>query len=176
MVMDLYEAIKAGRVSVPYHGPPLLRFLSQVDKNGPEHVTQKCLGKCWVWTGARWAQGYGQMKIKGKPIKTHRFAYENLIGPINGLWVLHSCDNKLCINPKHLFLGTPTDNHKDMVAKRRHAWGERNGNAILTAAQVQEIRSLYVRRDNRRCQRALADRFGVSEITISRIILKENWK
>lgn len=85
-------------------------------------------GECLVWTGHCHRNGHGQSWYCGKPIGTHRLAWEIFNGPIpTGLQVLHSCDNPPCWNIKHLFLGTQADNMADMVAKGRQATGDRNG-------------------------------------------------
>lgn len=82
---------------------------------------------CWNWTGAT-SRGYGKLTSKGKHQTAHRFAFENLVEPIKtGLWVLHRCDNKVCVNPNHLYQGTPINNRADMLERKRwsHPWGRR---------------------------------------------------
>jgi hypothetical protein len=75
---------------------------------------------CWVWTGSVVGYGYGQIKVNGRQLKTHRYVYEQLVGDIpDGMFVCHKCDNPPCCNPDHLFLGTPRDNTQDMVQKGR---------------------------------------------------------
>jgi hypothetical protein len=90
------------------------------------------------------------------------------------LHVLHTCDNGKCLNPRHLFLGTPHDNSRDMIKKGRHAdaKGERNGNAKLTADDVRAIR----RRWPGETQAALAREFGVWKTAIHKIVHREHWQ
>jgi hypothetical protein len=82
--------------------------------------------KCWEWTGAKNKWGYGAVGKNYKILRAHRVAWElhhNAVVP-NGLMVCHTCDNRLCCNPDHLWLGTAADNQQDMVKKGRH-WGQK---------------------------------------------------
>lgn len=134
---------------------------------------------CWVWVASIGQYGYGQLGWKeGESMKwgrAHRVAYELYVGPVpKGVHVLHRCDNRRCVNPDHLFLGNHAENMRDMAAKGRRkgiAFGARNGNAKLIDADVLEIRSSYHRGT---LQRVIAQRFGVSRATVSRVIA--TWK
>lgn len=137
--------------------------------------------KCWEWTAAT-AKGYGRFCVK-KPVITqaHRMSWMLLKGAIpNGMWVLHKCDNRRCVNPKHLFLGKALDNMLDCVSKGRFnpkSWalvGEDGPNAKLTAIEVRRIRTLHATGASRT---AILKQFPkISYQGLGHILRRECWK
>jgi hypothetical protein len=133
---------------------------------------------CWKWEGPVNSNGYGRFIDKDHHLLAHRVAYELFIGPISdGLNVCHTCDERLCVNPHHLWLGSQSDNLKDAAAKGRmfrpDTNGERNGNRKLSADHVRTIRAMFSG-GQRRYQ--IAERFGVSPGTVGAIIAGKIWK
>ena len=75
---------------------------------------------CWIWSGNKTAHGYGKMCVNGVGTAAHRYSYSVHKGPIpDGMFVCHTCDTPSCVNPDHLFVGTPKDNYDDMMKKGR---------------------------------------------------------
>lgn len=119
-----------------------------------KHVRKGNKNECWPWTLSKIGKGYGQCRSKFfSTALAHRIAWELTNGPIlDGLDALHKCDNPICCNPNHMFLGNDQDNVDDMISKGRSAHqlgtiarhiGEANGHTKLTYVQVRAIRSLY---------------------------------
>lgn len=132
---------------------------------------------CQETTRYRNPDGYGQVRVGSKIVGHHRLAYCQHHGlqleDIEGLVILHKCDNPACINPEHLELGTQAQNVTDMYAKGRSydRHGTANSNAVLTQQQVNEIRTLYIKGDRHgRGLGGLATRYGVGRSTIAHIV------
>lgn len=143
------------------------RFWEKVDRSGGPDA-------CWLWQGVKSGK-YGQIWHQGKNEYAHRVSYLLNIGPISdGLFVCHECDNRLCVNPAHLWLGTHDDNMQDMVDKGRSApqEGSQNHSAKLTDADILQIRELAgegVRHAD------IAKRYGVHRATVSYIVGGKTW-
>lgn len=176
----------------------------RVGKRGPipKLVREKLLekatvveGGCWGWSGKLDSYGRAFLMIGSKAdgsrknCRAARLSYEEFVGPIHeGLCVLHTCDNPSCINPEHLFLGTQADNMADKVAKGRQAKGKNHGwaknpDAIprgskasrskLTEEDIRLIRREYD--GGGISQRALADRYGVSQRAVWAVLAGVTW-
>lgn len=129
------------------HGDPLttrppvdpleygMRYFGEEDPNG-----------CIEWTGSKFGTGYGKFMVDGKRYSAHRWSYERFIGPIpEGMVVRHKCDNRPCVNPEHLLVGTQRQNCEDTVERERTARGERSGMSKLTETEAVEIYQLAPR-------------------------------
>lgn len=150
----------------------------------PERFLEKIVfgDECWIWTACKDIGGYGNFRLKGKTVKSHRFSWEHFKGEIpEGMKICHKCDTPACVNPDHLFLGTQKDNVIDMVAKGRdnHAFGETQGSSKLTWSDIDEIRNLYKRGRapfaSEYSVRGLAYKFDVSRSQIRRILQGKSW-
>jgi len=131
---------------------------------------------CWLWTGYISENGYGIFGVSGRQYKAHRVSYFIEHGRIeNDRLVLHRCDVRACVNPAHLFLGTPKDNSQDALKKGRNTklYGEQNGKAKLTRAAVLAIRRICKRGGV--YQKTVAKQFGVSAATVSYVINGGRW-
>jgi hypothetical protein len=149
------------------------RFWEKIDKRG--------LNECWPWIGGKTGRGYGCFRWNGIPRNAHKVSWLINKGEIpqvdgyHGMCVLHRCDNRACVNPSHLFLGTNRDNVEDCISKNRRARivGDNHGKAKLTAAQVRIIkRCLHFR-----VKASVIGRFfGMDKTTIGQISRGRTWK
>jgi len=133
------------------------------------------LKKCIEAKGKPDAYGYGLVNdLRTK--KTHRLAWIKTYGDIpDGLQVLHHCDNRMCITPEHLFLGTNADNVRDRVAKNRshRPVGELNPKVKLTVEKVKFIKQYPKTYGHRK---ELASVFNISVNTVSDITSGRTWQ
>ena len=152
---------------------------------------------CWPWTRTKNTAGYGMIKSAGTPRLAHRVAWELTNGPIpKGKQVCHKCDNPICVRPTHLFIGSQSENIRDMDRKGRRpkrpnakmptgddhwrrrnpelgARGERAGGSKLNAEQVTEIRRRYAEGAT---LHQLGDEFGVSFTNIHMVVTRRTWR
>lgn len=131
---------------------------------------------CWFWTGAVQANGYGRFKFQDKIHLAHRVSWFLAKGEWPKNLLLHKCDVRHCVNPEHLFEGDYADNRCDCVQKHRNISvaprGEDSHLSSIGENDVREIRAL----EGRTSQEAIADRFGISQGTVSKIIRREIWR
>jgi HNH endonuclease/ribosomal L20-like protein len=143
---------------------------------------------CELWTGTLFKNGYGQAYSRKAyavgarhQIEAHRLAWIMANGDIpDGLFVLHKCDTKACVNPRHLFLGTHMDNMADMIKKGRapirDSRGEKNGRAKISAADAARIRDLRKSDPKSWSYRNLSKEFGVSKGAIWYVATGRTWR
>lgn len=153
----------------PFTAQDADRFWSKVDKSDG----------CWLWRGALFSNGYGQVSRTGGGIGAHRVSWFLAYGPIpDGLFVCHRCDNPPCVNPDHLFLGTAKDNRLDMMSKGKTTRpsqpvrGEMHFWAKLTEDDVRSIRDLAAIGQT---QRAIAGQFHIAPSRVCDIVNRRSW-
>jgi hypothetical protein len=152
----------------------------------------KISGKCREWKGRKSPGGYGLFKVRVKEINglsdvtpkrtqfnlgVHRVAYKIWVGDIpKGKYVLHTCDNRLCINPEHLFLGSHQDNMDDMISKNRQNKrpGESHHLTKLKEEDIMEIRRLWD--SGNETQKGIGIKLGIPGVTIHNIVRRKTWK
>ena len=143
------------------------RFLNRIE------ITEEC----WIWKGnLNLRSGYGLIRDGLKTKLAHRLSYEIFKGSIeNRKCVCHSCDNKLCVNPFHLWVGSYSDNIQDALFKKR--WnppiGDANGKSVLTTEDVMEIKKLISEKVK---QKIIAEKFNIDQSTVSDIKRRKRWK
>ena len=132
-------------------------------------------GGCWEWLGSRDRKGYGTCYWpKGKnSFRAHRASWLLSGGEIPaGMIICHKCDNRACVNPDHLYCGTPKDNNRDMVERRR-CFGEIQGSSKLKTHQVIYIKKLW---ETGMTMTMIAEKFELNPSTVHLIIRGKRWR
>ena len=150
------------------------RFWSKILTGGED--------ECWECVAmSLTTNGYGSFHVNNKTIRAHRFSFQLKHNRLikEGMCILHSCDNPLCVNPFHLSEGTQQENITDMCNKGRYysgevLKGEKNNLSKLTEKQVLEIRHKHANTD-KGC-RKLGKEYGICHSTIMRIINRKTWQ
>lgn len=156
-------------IGVYYHPPLSERFWRHVDKSSSETG-------CWLWTGCKDKCGYGKVGIGRRNSRCHRVSWELHYGKIpDGLQVLHRCDVPACVNPEHLFLGTPADNSSDKIAKGRdRTKGSMNGTAKLSENLAVKIFNAVMSKEMTQAQ--AAKKYSLSDSCIWNLVNGRTWK
>ena len=129
-------------------------------------------GECHVWTGAFWSNGYGRIYYEGRDCRAHRLSWEiaNERRVPDDMFVLHQCDNPACVNPKHLRVGTHSDNMRDRSRRGRHPVGHQASQSRLTECDV-----MYIRDDPRPASEVARD-YGVTAGCVYSVRNRRTWK
>ncbi len=140
-----------------------------------EKITRGTPDECWNWTASGLKTGYGRVRINDRAFLSHRVAWALVYGDPGDFHVLHRCDNPKCCNPAHLFLGTHQENMMDKHSKGRcpGCVGEKNGRAIITREQAEEIRAAYIPR--KVTLHALGAQYGLTFSAVHCIVKGKSW-
>jgi hypothetical protein len=143
---------------------------------------------CWIWTAGKNHDGYGYFRHNNSHSRAHRVSYQLHFGDIpRGLFICHKCDNRSCVNPSHLFVGTAKENSVDMKEKGRSCagekspsrrfpenyQGEKSGMHKLKLDEVMYIKSSYGK--NGHTQTSLAKQFGVTQSAVWCVLRGKTW-
>ena len=150
------------------------RFWARVDRGGSD--------ECWEWQGSLDSSGYGNLSESGKQGVAHRQAWELENGDPGDDWVLHTCDNKRCVNPNHLYLGDHTQNMADAwerglmtpnnnLPSADELSGESGPGAKLTEEEARKVKDMI----GEKTQEEIAEEFGIDQTTVSSIKLGRTW-
>jgi hypothetical protein len=171
------------------HGDPHVVFVSHHAHQSKVHLmkerfetkfVKKDDDQCWKWLGVKSKDGYGAFNLHignkvYRKVRSHRLSYEFYKGEIpSGMLVCHKCDNRECINPEHLFLGTQKDNLLDMRRKGRSLHGHKNPKSKFSQEQLAIIRSELLSAEL--SMQKLANKYGVNLCTIKRIKYNKSYQ
>ena len=179
-MQEAQEPVNQDLILVNLTNLELSRFWSKVNKKGalPDQNSPHYhgIGRCWEWTASKSTSGYGHFRLRTKLISSHRISWfiHTKSWPLD--CILHRCDNRKCVNPSHLFEGTPQQNANDCLIKGRFTdgRGEKNSSCKLTEDQVSQIRCSYVREVVTLA--ALGKQFGVTKNAVLSIIQRKTWR
>jgi len=176
ILTDMFESGWFHQDQIDYFEKEIINSLVSEPNRFWEKVNKS--RNCWEWLGAKNTNGYGRFYDGDKMALAHRYSWELVNGSIpEGMYICHHCDNRSCVNPDHLFLGTAKDNMQDAERKGRiaHAKGEKIGSSKLTEEQVLNIRNEYqfLGENN---SLVLAKEYGVSHVCILNIVNGISWK
>lgn len=148
------------------------RHTKTLQERFDENYTPEPMSGCWLWLGPVGMDGRARIKLGQRPVTAARVVYQLWHGAIpDGLFVLHSCDNILCVNPDHLRVGTHMDNMRDTVIRKRRL-GRKHTPVKLNSMKADEIRRLA----GSMPMTQLGKRYGVSRRTVADIITGKTWK
>lgn len=169
------EDVSAPRIQIRRRRSLEERFWSNVNKSEET--------ECWEWARTISDRGYGHFRIgglRGITVLAHRVAWELSFGSIpDGLQVLHTCDNRRCVNPVHLWLGTPLDNMRDMIAKGRKVVGKPQCGSANKLAKLNEDIVKEIREGHRNGSLSIigtARRLGVTRQAIWQVVNGRSWR
>jgi len=153
-----------------------MKFKNTMDKIKKYSVLEKRTG-CWLWVKSVNRFNYGQMSYKNKTTLSHRVSYcesnQLELSSIEGLSVLHKCNNPSCVNPDHLYIGNQKENMKDMVISKNSLFGEKNKSAKLSKEKVLNIIEEYSTKT--KTQKEISEKHGVSPSTVGSIVSGRTW-
>lgn len=155
------------RTNLVINAKQTANFWLHVDKTAP-------FGHCWEWLGGPYSDDYGLYGAGGGTWLAHRVSWYLSKGYLPDKFLLHSCDNRRCVNPDHLREGTSLDNARDRVSRDRSAKGQTHGRVKLNPDQVVAIRKSYQNKEA--SQRGLAAVYNVDRSTVRHILARRNWK